>query len=106
MEDHCKDCQSFEKCQWLIQREENDTPCDWEPSRFIRKGRIQHHFACDVIRRAGTGAPCNCKASERAAKTLLPVRGSCPKKPSPPVWPKFNQAEQSAESVGQNELMG
>lgn len=31
----CIDCQHFERCTWLIQRKASDTPCDWEPSRFV-----------------------------------------------------------------------
>lgn len=79
--DKCGDCQNFEKCQWLFQCAADSLTCDFEPSRFLRKGRIEHHFACDVHR---TGGACNCQASERAMKTLRPVKGSLPKHPSPP----------------------
>lgn len=31
----CGECQSFDRCEFLMQRKLSDKPCDWTPSRFV-----------------------------------------------------------------------
>lgn len=81
----CGECQNFVRCEWLFQCQPDSQTCDFTPSCFLRKGRITHHFACDVLR---TGGVCNCGASVRATRTTRPVSSSEPKHPSPPVIPE------------------
>lgn len=30
----CRDCVHLNTCKWLLQRQDTDVPCDWEPSKF------------------------------------------------------------------------
>ena len=53
LDEPCGECQSFEKCQRLFQCPADSLTCDFEPPRFVRKGRITYHFACDVLRTGG-----------------------------------------------------
>ena len=60
--DNCGDCQNFRQCEWLFNCDPDSTVCDWEPSRFLRKGKTAHNEFCNVF----VGLPCDCDGGKRA----------------------------------------
>ena len=77
MENQCQECQHFQQCQSLFQCNGKSATCDWEPSRFIRAGRIHHHPCCNLYR---GGKKCNCTASSQAKKYPGNVWGKMPRR--------------------------